>query len=116
MFWEARVASVAVLDEGGYEIVRHDTTRREHEVTVETSADRITGYLTKWLAEPDGVVLIGMDDNEHVVRVALTGARTFQVPRREEGRPPARAPGPFVLVVCSTGVGSEPSASEGLRR
>ncbi|MFG2416205.1 hypothetical protein [Streptomyces goshikiensis] len=43
-------ASVAVLDEGGYEIVRSDTTRREHDVTIETSTDRIAGDLTKWLA------------------------------------------------------------------
>ncbi|MGW6692132.1 hypothetical protein [Streptomyces sp. NPDC054961] len=43
-------ASVAVLDEGGYEIVRRDTTRREHEVTTETSIDQIAGDLTKWLA------------------------------------------------------------------
>lgn len=43
-------ASVAVLDEGGYEIERRDTTRREHDVTVETSTDRIAGDLTKWLA------------------------------------------------------------------
>ncbi|GAA2932599.1 hypothetical protein [Streptomyces enissocaesilis] len=43
-------ASVAVLDEGGYEIVRRDTTRREHEVATETSIDRVTGDLTTWLA------------------------------------------------------------------
>ncbi|MFG2236036.1 hypothetical protein ACGFNX_39630 [Streptomyces sp. NPDC048723] len=43
-------ASVAVLDDGGYEIVRRDTTRREHDVTVETSIARIAGDLTKWLA------------------------------------------------------------------
>ncbi|MFI2368352.1 hypothetical protein [Streptomyces sp. NPDC018833] len=43
-------ASVAVLDEGGYEIVRRDTTRREHDVAIETSTDRIAGDLTKWLA------------------------------------------------------------------
>ncbi|MDX3576453.1 hypothetical protein [Streptomyces sp. FL07-04A] len=43
-------ASVAVLDEGGYEIVRRDTTRREHDVTIETSINRIAGDLTKWLA------------------------------------------------------------------
>ncbi|MFD7324229.1 hypothetical protein ACFV9D_24545 [Streptomyces sp. NPDC059875] len=30
--------SVAVLDEGGYEVVRRDTVRREHDVT--TSRDR----------------------------------------------------------------------------
>nr|WSX54057.1 hypothetical protein OG409_37160 [Streptomyces sp. NBC_00974] len=42
--------SVAVLDEGGYEVVRRDTTRREHDVTVENSTDRISGDLTKWLA------------------------------------------------------------------
>ncbi|GGT59293.1 hypothetical protein [Streptomyces purpureus] len=43
-------ASVAVLDEGGYEVVRRDTTRREHDVIVETDRDRIAGDLTKWLA------------------------------------------------------------------
>ncbi len=43
-------ASVAILDEGGYEVVRRDTTRREHDVTIETSTDRIAGDLTKWLA------------------------------------------------------------------
>ncbi|MFC7818937.1 hypothetical protein ACFUTR_30395 [Streptomyces sp. NPDC057367] len=43
-------ASVAVLDQGGYEIVRRDTIRREHDVTVETTVDRIAGDLTKWLA------------------------------------------------------------------
>ncbi|MGR4880714.1 hypothetical protein ACIPUC_15110 [Streptomyces sp. LARHCF249] len=46
-------ASVAALDEGGYEIVRRDTTRREHDVTVENSRDRIAGDLTKWLAARD---------------------------------------------------------------
>ncbi|MFE3996108.1 hypothetical protein ACFXPW_31100 [Streptomyces goshikiensis] len=43
-------ASVAVLDEGGCEVVRRDTTRSEHDVTARTSTDRIAGYLTKWLA------------------------------------------------------------------
>ncbi|MFF1343423.1 hypothetical protein ACFVYT_37270 [Streptomyces sp. NPDC058290] len=43
-------ASVATLDKGGYEVVRRDTTRREHDVTVETNGDRIAGDLTKWLA------------------------------------------------------------------
>ncbi|MGW6413454.1 hypothetical protein ACWF95_41565, partial [Streptomyces vinaceus] len=43
-------ASVAVLDEGGYEVVRRDTTRHEHDVTIETSTNRIAGDLTKWLA------------------------------------------------------------------
>ncbi|MFD9531365.1 hypothetical protein [Streptomyces goshikiensis] len=43
-------ASVAVLDDGGYEVVRRDATLREHDVTVETSKDRIAGDLTKWLA------------------------------------------------------------------
>ncbi|GAA3258938.1 hypothetical protein [Streptomyces lavendulae] len=46
-------ASVSVLDEGGYEIVRRDTTRREHDVTVENSRDRIAGDLIKWLAARD---------------------------------------------------------------
>ncbi|MFD9904076.1 hypothetical protein [Streptomyces sp. NPDC059063] len=43
-------ASVAVLDEGGYEVVRRDTTRREHDVATETSIDRIARDLTTWLA------------------------------------------------------------------
>ncbi|MFE0581035.1 hypothetical protein [Streptomyces sp. NPDC058874] len=43
-------ASVAVLDEGGYEIVRRDTTRREHDITTATSINQIAGDLTKWLA------------------------------------------------------------------
>lgn len=42
-------ASVTVLDEGGYEVVRRDTTRREHNVTIETRTDRMAGDLTKWL-------------------------------------------------------------------
>ncbi|MFJ4839315.1 hypothetical protein [Streptomyces sp. NPDC088746] len=43
-------ASVAVLDEGGYEVVRHDTTRREHDVLTETSIARIARDLTIWMA------------------------------------------------------------------
>ncbi|MEV7872766.1 hypothetical protein AB0P17_43270 [Streptomyces sp. NPDC088124] len=43
-------ASVAVLDEGGYEVVRRDTNRREHDVSVETAINQIAGDLTKWLA------------------------------------------------------------------
>ncbi|MEV5646357.1 hypothetical protein AB0L67_40775, partial [Streptomyces flaveolus] len=43
-------ASVTVLETGGYEIARRDTSRREHDVTVETSIDQIAGDLTKWLA------------------------------------------------------------------
>ncbi|MDX3500291.1 hypothetical protein ACKI1I_46670 [Streptomyces turgidiscabies] len=42
--------SVAVADEGGYEIVRRDTTRREHKVDTDTSIDRIAGDLIVWLA------------------------------------------------------------------
>jgi len=33
-------ASVGVLETGGYEIVRRDTSRREHDVTVETIIDK----------------------------------------------------------------------------
>ncbi|GAA2775941.1 hypothetical protein [Kitasatospora cinereorecta] len=43
-------ASVAVLDEGGYEVVRRDTHRHEHDVSVEATIGRIAGGLTKWLA------------------------------------------------------------------
>ncbi|MFD6425333.1 hypothetical protein [Streptomyces sp. NPDC060198] len=42
--------SVAVLDEGGYEVVRRDTLRREHDVVTETSIDRIARDLTIWMA------------------------------------------------------------------
>lgn len=43
-------ASVAVLDEGGYEIVRRDTTRREHKVDTTTRIGQIAGDLIIWLA------------------------------------------------------------------
>ncbi|WP_217144864.1 hypothetical protein [Streptomyces sp. AC627_RSS907] len=43
-------ASVAVLDEGSYEIVRSDTSRREHDVATQTSINQIAGDLIKWLA------------------------------------------------------------------
>jgi hypothetical protein len=46
-------ASVAVLEEGGYEIVRHDTARHEHDVTVKTGPGQIASDLTKWLAARD---------------------------------------------------------------
>ena len=46
-------ASVAVLDEGGYEIVRRDTTRREHQVDTDTSIGRIAGDLIVWLTARD---------------------------------------------------------------
>ncbi|MER8098419.1 hypothetical protein [Streptomyces goshikiensis] len=45
--------SVAVLDEGGYEVVRRDTTRSEHEVAIETSIDQIARGLTLWMAARD---------------------------------------------------------------
>ena len=45
--------SVAVLEDGGYEIVRRDTTRREHDVAAETSIDRIARDLTIWMAARD---------------------------------------------------------------
>ena len=44
--------SVAVLD-GGYEVIRRDTTRREHDVITETSIDRIARDLTIWMAARD---------------------------------------------------------------
>lgn len=43
-------ASVAVLDEGGYEIVLRDSTRREHHVTTDTDISRIAYDLIIWLA------------------------------------------------------------------
>ncbi|MGJ5691838.1 hypothetical protein ACM6RM_01360 [Streptomyces pratensis] len=45
--------SVAVLDEGGYEVVRRDTIRREHDVVTETNIDRIARDLTIWMAARD---------------------------------------------------------------
>ncbi|WP_432168242.1 hypothetical protein [Streptomyces sp. bgisy031] len=45
--------SVAVLDEGGYEVVRRDTTRREHDVTTTTNIDQIARDLTIWMAVRD---------------------------------------------------------------
>lgn len=42
--------SVAVLEEGGYEVVRRDNTRREHDIVSETSIDRIARDLTIWMA------------------------------------------------------------------
>jgi hypothetical protein len=49
----AVLASVAVLDEGGYEIVRRDTARDEHEVTTATGVDTIARDLTLWMAARD---------------------------------------------------------------
>jgi hypothetical protein len=46
-------ASVAVKDEGGFEIVRRDTARREHEVTTDTVISRIARDLTIWMAARD---------------------------------------------------------------
>ncbi|MGW4161394.1 hypothetical protein [Streptomyces sp. NPDC004788] len=43
-------ASVAVLEEGGYEIVLRDASRSEHEVTTATSIGDIARNLTIWLA------------------------------------------------------------------
>ncbi|MFD6109879.1 hypothetical protein ACFWG0_07170 [Streptomyces yangpuensis] len=46
-------ASVAVLDEGGYEIVRRDTTRNEHDVSAATSINDVARDLTIWMAARD---------------------------------------------------------------
>ncbi|MFJ5063037.1 hypothetical protein ACIP96_26965 [Streptomyces nigra] len=45
--------SVAVLNEGGFEIVRRDTTRNEHVVTTATSINDIAHDLTIWMAARD---------------------------------------------------------------
>ncbi|MEV6400872.1 hypothetical protein AB0M39_39875 [Streptomyces sp. NPDC051907] len=45
--------SVAVLEEGGYEVVRRDITRREHDVATETGIGRIARDLTIWMAARD---------------------------------------------------------------
>ncbi|GHF11686.1 hypothetical protein GCM10014715_79230 [Streptomyces spiralis] len=44
---------MAVLDEGGYQIVRRDTSRNEHEVTTATSINDIARDLTIWMAARD---------------------------------------------------------------
>ncbi|MDH6188243.1 hypothetical protein M2168_001275 [Streptomyces sp. CZ24] len=44
---------MAVLDEGGYEIIRRDTTHNEHEVTTATNINDIARDLTVWLAARD---------------------------------------------------------------
>lgn len=41
-------ASVALLDAGGYEVVRRDTTRNEHDVITSTSINDIAHDLTVW--------------------------------------------------------------------
>ncbi|TKS96325.1 hypothetical protein [Streptomyces lasalocidi] len=46
-------ASAAVLDEGGYEIVRRDASRNEHEVTTAASINDIARDLTIWMAARD---------------------------------------------------------------
>ncbi|MFJ4483546.1 hypothetical protein ACIP3D_14455 [Streptomyces longwoodensis] len=46
-------ASAAVLDEGGYEIVRRDVSRNEHGVTATTSINDIARDLTIWMAARD---------------------------------------------------------------
>lgn len=43
-------ASVAVLADGGYEVVRRDTQRREHEVIASTDRGAIACDLTIWMA------------------------------------------------------------------
>lgn len=43
-------ASVAVTDDGGYEVVRRDTQRREHEVTTSLDRGEIARDLTIWMA------------------------------------------------------------------
>ncbi|MGP4114289.1 hypothetical protein ACTWP5_25690 [Streptomyces sp. 4N509B] len=47
-------ASVTVLrDQGGYEVVRRDTSRDEHEVTTSASVNDIARDLTVWMAARD---------------------------------------------------------------
>ncbi|MEW2118606.1 hypothetical protein AB0945_44365, partial [Streptomyces sp. NPDC005474] len=43
-------ASVAVLDEGGYEVVLRDASRREHKVATSASINGIAHDLIIWLA------------------------------------------------------------------
>ncbi|MFE3864950.1 hypothetical protein ACFXPT_31565 [Streptomyces goshikiensis] len=45
--------SVTVLYEGGYEVVRRDTTRREHDVATETSLHQIARDQIIWMAARD---------------------------------------------------------------
>ncbi|MFD3919889.1 hypothetical protein [Streptomyces sp. NPDC058595] len=51
-------ASVAVLDEGGYETVRRDTTRDEHEVTTSAGVNDIARDLTIWMAGRIGTLVV----------------------------------------------------------
>ncbi|MFB7756777.1 hypothetical protein ACFC18_45480 [Streptomyces sp. NPDC056121] len=41
------------MDEGGYEVVRRDITRREHDVTTTTNIDQMARDLTIWMAARD---------------------------------------------------------------
>ncbi|NJC69952.1 hypothetical protein HC031_09530 [Planosporangium thailandense] len=45
--------SVTLLDTGSYEVVRHDSTRREHEAATHTDPDAIARDLTIWMAARD---------------------------------------------------------------
>ncbi|MCX2185039.1 hypothetical protein KV205_31685 [Streptomyces sp. SKN60] len=48
-----RLALVLQFAESGYEIVRRDNARKEHEVTTATSINDIARDLTIWLAARD---------------------------------------------------------------
>ncbi|MFE0106340.1 hypothetical protein [Streptomyces sp. NPDC059009] len=43
--------SVAVLEEGGYEVVRRDVARREHQVSTAAEVGEIARDLTIWMTE-----------------------------------------------------------------
>lgn len=43
-------ATVAVLEEGGYDVVRRDPSRGEHEAATRTQPARIAHDLTRWAA------------------------------------------------------------------
>ena len=46
-------ASITLLDNGSYEIERHDPSRHQHEVTADTDLSAIAKNLTIWLADRD---------------------------------------------------------------
>ncbi|MHA4816829.1 hypothetical protein ACXZ65_21005 [Streptomyces aculeolatus] len=55
-------ASVALIDKGGYEIVRRDVTKHEHHVDTETDIGRIALDLTIWIVGRRPRPVIDPDD------------------------------------------------------
>ncbi|MEW1549290.1 hypothetical protein [Streptomyces tsukubensis] len=51
--WSATVTLVGTVGGNGYEVVRRDSARNEHEVTVSSDIDGIARELTIWMAARD---------------------------------------------------------------